>query len=91
MGLQELFAKTIEREVLKTQKVFTKKGEEIGIKKGEVRGIKKGEVIGIKKGVSEIICTMHNENVDIPTISKFTKLSIVDVKKCLIENGLIAK
>ncbi len=77
MGLQELFAKTIEREVLKT--------ERISIKKGEVIGIKKGEVIGVNK----IICTMHLENVDISTISRFTKLSKEDVKKCLIEHGLV--
>ncbi len=95
MGLQELFAKTIEREVLKTERISTKKGEEIGIKKGEVIGIKKGEVRGIKKGevigVNKIICTMYLENVDIPTIARFTKISTAEVKKCLIENGLISK
>ncbi len=53
-----------------------KKGMDKGIKKGKKEGVKEG----IKEKATEIVKNMLNDNVDINTISKYTGLSLKDIK-----------
>ena len=84
---EEIMAATYDREEYKEwlRKVTTEEEVKQGIEKGLEQGIKKGIKKGINQEKKEIAKNMLNENIDIETISRVTKLTLDEIKS--IENN----
>lgn len=72
--------KKINRSIINDEK---RKARIEGLKEGKEEGLKQGIEKGIEKNKKEIILNMYNEMVDLKLISKYTNISIDEIKKII--------